>query len=70
MFAIVECEEGDEFTVSVIPISWFKDGLCYWPNYTSAKLKSAVRKQELPSYDTWKKYNGRLLKTFGNSIQL
>ena len=70
MYAIVECEEHDkagllELSVSVVPTSWIYGENCFWPNFSAAKLKTAVKRREPPAFDSWTPYRSRVIKTFG-----
>jgi len=71
MFDLVECvetkPEGDvEYTVSVVPTSWIRNGHCYWPHYSAGKTSKSVKCADAPDFDAWKFYPARSLGTFGN----
>ncbi|KAG7481592.1 hypothetical protein MATL_G00068330 [Megalops atlanticus] len=63
MFLVVE------FTVSIVPESWFEDGITKWPNYKNdERINRAVQKREEPGED-WKQYDVRVLARDGDYLK-
>ncbi|KAJ8012527.1 hypothetical protein DPEC_G00043750 [Dallia pectoralis] len=53
MFYIVDFISTNKKETEVVPASWVKDGMSYWPPYASAERCSrAVKREELPG-ETW-----------------
>ncbi|XP_048012495.1 uncharacterized protein LOC125245788 isoform X3 [Megalobrama amblycephala] len=50
-------------TVAVVPQTWCRDGVVYWPNYRNdERVNRAVKNSEEPGPD-WKTYDVRVIKT-------
>ncbi|XP_051743182.1 uncharacterized protein LOC127508834 isoform X2 [Ctenopharyngodon idella] len=51
-------------TVAVVPQTWCRDGVVYWPNYRNdERVNRAVKNSEEPGPD-WKTYDVRVIKTY------
>ncbi|KAL2076323.1 hypothetical protein ACEWY4_028075 [Coilia grayii] len=48
--------------VEVVPCSWVKDGVCWWPPYKADNINKAIKNMEEPN-NTWAAYNARVLYT-------
>ena len=67
MYAVVNFLDTRE--VEVVPLVWLfnKKKKCYWPHFTDAKRKKAVKNQLKPE-KTWAKYNVKVMKIYGEDL--
>ncbi|CAL8337995.1 unnamed protein product [Boreogadus saida] len=65
LFCVVQYLDAKK-SVSVVPQSWYNDGVTFWPNYNSdERINRAVKFAEVPGQD-WLRHPVRLLKIYGD----
>lgn len=74
MYHVVECTSTKTKEVDVVPENWIRnDGpivYCYWPPYMNISRMKAAKSAQEPIGTTWKKYDVRILHTYGMLLQI